>query len=226
MRECDVVDKHFIDYGYLKLDQFIPKRLIDDMFKWYNDNFSSFVYTNDYPMTGTTWCLDSAKWEDAEPFNRTQNYIINKMQEMFHMRVVPTYNMGRVYTKDTTGMVKHRDRSPCEISFTLPLAYDGLTWPINVRTSKGPRAINLKVGDALLYKGCDVDHWRDDNRHSNVLYQHYFHFYDLESETGSFLDYFNNKGRDWPGAFDRMEQLNDIPPLSENDRAEYIEKNG
>jgi len=49
----------------------------------------------------------------------------------------------------------HIDRKSCEFSTTLNLGGD--PWPIYLEPNN---EINLKPGDMLIYKGCEVKHWR------------------------------------------------------------------
>ena len=93
------------------------------------------------------------------------------------MDLVPTYSFTRLYEKGNI-LRRHKDRSSCEISTTLHLG--GNEWPIfldptgadNILSEtetgtivkpgapKGIR-IDLKVGDMLIYSGCELEHWRE-----------------------------------------------------------------
>jgi len=91
------------------------------------------------------------------------------------MDLVPTYSYTRIYEKGNI-LRRHKDRSSCEISTTLHLGGD--PWPIFLDPSgadfvideekeihkpgapKGIR-IELKVGDMLIYSGCELEHWRE-----------------------------------------------------------------
>ncbi len=90
-------------------------------------------------------------------------------------KLYPTYAYGRVYKKgDSLG--KHKDRSACEVSVTLTLGLDGSTrWPIYLNGPKGVSEIYLNPGDALLYRGCEVEHWREsfDGEHQVQVFLHY-----------------------------------------------------
>ena len=93
------------------------------------------------------------------------------------MDLIPTYSYTRLYEKGNI-LKRHKDRPSCEISTTLHLGGD--PWPIFLDPSgadnivsgsetttvvkpgapKGIR-IDLKVGDMLIYSGCDLEHWRE-----------------------------------------------------------------
>jgi len=53
---------------------------------------------------------------------------------------------------------KHRDRPSCEISVTVMLGSDGTKWPIYMDGTE----LNLEPGDAGIYLGCEVEHWREE----------------------------------------------------------------
>ena len=105
------------------------------------------------------------------------------------MDLVPTYSYTRLYEKGNI-LKRHKDRSSCEISTTLHLGGD--PWPIFLDPSganfvidefkqiikpgapKGVR-VDLKVGDMLIYSGCELEHWREPFE-GNVCSQVFLHY--------------------------------------------------
>jgi hypothetical protein len=61
-----------------------------------------------------------------------------------------------MYTK-FADLKKHKDRPSCEISVTVMIDSDGTNWPIFIDGTK----IDLEPGDAAIYLGCEVEHWRE-----------------------------------------------------------------
>ena len=74
----------------------------------------------------------------------------------------PTYSFVRYYLRGQE-LTAHRDRPECEHSATVHLAASAPTkWPISLRTPHGDRVeVVLRPGDALLYRGDRLVHWRD-----------------------------------------------------------------
>ena len=71
--------------------------------------------------------------------------------------LVPTYSFVRFYEKGQY-LVPHKDRTSCQYSITLPLVSECNTpWPIFA----GGNKIDLNIGDLLVYKGCEIEHWRE-----------------------------------------------------------------
>lgn len=73
-----------------------------------------------------------------------------------------TYSFVRIYFRGQE-LVAHKDRSECQHSATLHLASsDGRPWPIYVRDGESAvQEFDLAPGDALLYRGDRVLHWRE-----------------------------------------------------------------
>ena len=105
------------------------------------------------------------------------------------MDLVPTYSYTRLYEKGNI-LRRHKDRPSCEISTTLYLGGD--EWPIFLDPSGAdfvmdefkqtikPGApagvrVDLKVGDMLIYSGCDLEHWREPFQ-GNVCSQAFLHY--------------------------------------------------
>ena len=105
------------------------------------------------------------------------------------MDLVPTYSYTRLYEKGNI-LRRHKDRPSCEISTTLHLGGD--PWPIfmdpsgadfvidehkNIHKPGAPKGVrvDLKVGDMLLYSGCELEHWREPFE-GNVCSQVFLHY--------------------------------------------------
>jgi alkylated DNA repair dioxygenase AlkB len=74
----------------------------------------------------------------------------------------PTYSFVRVY-REGTQLVPHRDRPACEHSVTIHLASagNGREWQIEFEDLNGDeRSLVLDRGDAVVYQGCALRHWR------------------------------------------------------------------
>ena len=125
-------------------------------------------------------------------------YMIPVMKEKTGIGLIPTYSYTRLYEKGNI-LHRHKDRPSCEISTTLHLGGD--PWPIFLdpsgadfvigardkedgayseipQTKPGaPKGIqvDLKVGDMLIYSGCELEHWREPFQ-GNVCSQVFLHY--------------------------------------------------
>jgi hypothetical protein len=74
----------------------------------------------------------------------------------------PTYSYLRVY-QTGNHLKPHRDRPACEFSLSLAIGQEPASgaWPLWVRGPSGPGAVELQPGDAVLYRGMELEHWRE-----------------------------------------------------------------
>ncbi|THD37830.1 MAG: hypothetical protein E7773_02300 [Sphingomonas sp.] len=77
--------------------------------------------------------------------------------------LLPAYGFWRIYGNGAE-LRRHVDRNACEVSASLPIFAEpaGEAWPIHVAGLDGADAsVALSPGDAILYQGCNIPHWRD-----------------------------------------------------------------
>jgi len=87
-----------------------------------------------------------------------------------NLKLFPTYAYWRYYVLGAT-LKKHTDRPACEISVTACIKkYDN--WPIVVEGT----SFELEEGDAILYAGCDQEHWRPGIYKGEGMAQVFFHY--------------------------------------------------
>jgi hypothetical protein len=96
------------------------------------------------------------------------------MEQETGLKLYPTYTYGRVYWKGST-LAKHTDRPSCQYSTTLCIDIDenSKPWPIFM----GGKKIILSAGDMAIYKGCDIEHWREPYE-GNQQIQLFLHYVD------------------------------------------------
>ena len=91
------------------------------------------------------------------------------------LSLFPTYSYFRVYKRGDV-LERHRDRPSCEVSMTLNLGSSpNDPWPIWVEGPLGKASVPMRPGDALIYRGCDCDHWRESyaGDHTAQVFLHY-----------------------------------------------------
>ena len=90
------------------------------------------------------------------------------MEKHTKLKLSPTYSYARIYKRGDI-LRKHKDRFSCEISTTMNLGGD--PWSIFIEGIK----INLKPGDMVIYKGQDLEHWREafDGTECAQVFLHY-----------------------------------------------------
>lgn len=104
------------------------------------------------------------------------------IEKITELKLCPTYTYYRVY-RPGMKLDVHRDRPSCEISATVCFGYSYVSkneeyrWGMYIEPGT---LINQNPGDAIIYKGCEVDHWRDtfDAGLGSFQVQAFFHFID------------------------------------------------
>ena len=104
------------------------------------------------------------------------------MEKEMELKLNETYSYARIYKKGDI-LHRHKDRYSCEISTTLNLGGD--EWPIHLEPSgeegKEGVEVTMQPGDMLVYKGCDLEHWREAFEGENCG-QVFLHYNDASKE--------------------------------------------
>lgn len=101
----------------------------------------------------------------------------------------PTYTYSRIY-EGNDELTIHTDRPSCEYSVTVHVDTDGdELWPIGMQLPKLPPSIvTLEAGDAVIYRGCDVMHWREPLNSFNIRSSSQFMLHYVDS-NGPYAEY-------------------------------------
>ena len=114
------------------------------------------------------------------------------IEEIANLSLHPAYSFARIYYPGCVLPV-HKDRSSCQFSVSLTLGSLGEIWPLWLKNIHGEDVeINIPKGDMLVYKGCELTHWRNPMP-DNVIkqYQVFLHYVDI---SGPFRNYkFDNR---------------------------------
>jgi hypothetical protein len=113
-----------------------------------------------------------------------ESLMINKlklMQKETGLELLCTYAFWRMYTVNAD-LKKHKDRPSCEISVTVMIASDGTKWPIYMDGTE----INMEPGDAVIYLGCEIEHWREEFK-GNYHIQTFLHYVDKNGPNKEWL---------------------------------------
>ena len=146
-------------------------------------------YTDDQiPMTYNSYCNIA-----METLSTT---LLPDLSRKIDIELHQQYTYTRCY-KYGDILDRHKDRPACEISATLNLGGD--PWPIYIDPTGEYGQEGVKVtlgpGDLMIYRGCDLEHWREPFRGDKVV-QVFLHYNDI---NGPFKDRCNK--------FDRKDML-------------------
>lgn len=143
------------DFKYKIIKNFLSKQEIDLTRNYFIMKHRSNTKDFDDEQLKNSTC-DSYWYGDplAESFLLTK---LKQIQEETNIELNPTYGFARVYTY-LAELEKHIDRPECEISVTVMVGSCGEPWPIYIDGNK----IDLEIGDAAIYLGCESEHWREE----------------------------------------------------------------
>lgn len=179
--------KTFQEQGYVLVKNFIPK----DTAKYLHEYLKFSILA--HQMAGN---VTAVKGDDQVIGSFTRGHgdlaldslmkmMRPKMEEVTGLQLFPTYTYSRIYRKGNELKI-HSDRPSCEISITLRLSAsdDSYNWPIWMKDSE----YTLDDGDGLVYRGCDLDHWREvcDAPEGWLMGQVFMHYVDA---NGPYTDY-------------------------------------
>lgn len=160
-----MMNEEFIDKGYVKLPGFLDYGLLQFAARCYHVNRHLLTPEQGDGPSGLTdgmyiHPVSETLLVDGAPI----------VSGILGEEVIPTYSYTRMYEKGDQLKI-HRDRPSCEVSLSLCIDYPSALDDLNVNPnslffSETPNKddgveITLKRGDACLYNGIEMYHWRD-----------------------------------------------------------------
>ena len=118
-------------------------------------------------------CPISDSIHGAKVFDQLLVDLLPHFEKHCGKRLYPTYSYARIYAPGEE-LKKHKDRPACEISTTVTLGFEGEVWPIYMEGNK----VDMHIGDAVLYRGMEVEHWREKYTEGKWQAQVFLHYVD------------------------------------------------
>jgi len=178
----------FEENGYVILKQFVPRLMCD----YISENIRVLEASSyfDYGDPQVEKAFSAAAPVITETLLDVMTSILS---QTINCELYPTYSYLRIYMKGAE-LERHTDRPSCEVSATLPLSYDAPTiWPLYIESGNKVIGVELEPGDALLYKGIEVPHWRE--------------AFEGERQVQVFLHYVKKNGKYSEFKFDKRDHL-------------------
>jgi len=173
----------FKQQKYILVKELISKDLAKFLFDYLCLTTRASQFING--SSGDEQVPDSISASNGDPgFESLMFNIHNKMEQCTGLELIPSYTYRRLYKKGNV-LLKHKDRPSCEISATIKLSDSGgYNWPIWMVDTP----YLLEDGDAVIYRGCDLEHWRErcEGPDNYVIGQVFTHFVDKNGPYTSF----------------------------------------
>lgn len=152
-----MISKQFEDKKYVKL----PKLLHSDSCKEYVEIIKKAIEDRQYTIDDQ--CPSSFSLYNNPDLKHLLTEMLPHIESYSGKKLYSTYAYARLYQPGEELKV-HRDRNACEISVTITLGLEGKKWPIYMgynEDKSNASEITMDIGDAVLYRGIDVYHWRE-----------------------------------------------------------------
>lgn len=152
--------KTFQEKGYVLVKNFIPKDTAKYLYEYLK--FSILAHQlagNQTAVKGDDQVIGSfTRGHGDLALDSLMKMMKPKMEEVTGLQLFPTYTYSRIYRAGNY-LAHHKDRPSCEVSITLKLSAsdDSYNWPIWMKDAE----YTLDDGDGVVYRGCDLDHWRE-----------------------------------------------------------------
>ena len=118
--------------------------------------------------------------KSSDIYNHITHYLLPRMEKETNLKLKPIYSYNRIYMGGSE-LKKHIDRKACEISASITSKYfykdSNYKWPLCM----GDMPIVIKTGDGVIYKGCEIPHWRPFFNQPKEYWHHqlFIHYVDL-----------------------------------------------
>ena len=171
------ISKELADFVY---SYFLTKRKVARVF--FDDRYIS-PFNNDWGVWNDPQVPETYSHYSDIAMETLLEKLVEPMSKETGLNLIPTYSYARIYKKGDV-LKRHKDRYSCEVSMTMNLGGD--SWPIYLEpsgeTDKEGVKIDLEPGDALIYRGCEVEHWREAFEGENCG-QVFLHYNDASGEN-------------------------------------------
>ena len=171
------ISKELADFVY---SYFLTKRKVERVF--FDDRYIS-PFNNDWGVWNDPQVPETYSHYSDIAMETLLEKLVEPMSKETGLNLIPTYSYARIYKKGDV-LKRHKDRYSCEVSMTMNLGGD--PWPIYLEpsgeTDKEGVKIDLEPGDALIYRGCEVEHWREAFEGENCG-QVFLHYNDASGEN-------------------------------------------
>lgn len=178
------IQEFFEKHKFAVIKGFLDPNLVGLIYRYCITKVMSIDFKSQYDKSNYNKEWDG-EWEDIQAPGSYSSYgdilmdsmltaMLPAMNNFTGLDLWPNYSYWRFYQNGTV-LKRHRDRHSCEISTTLCLGYDtsnlvdtdikDYCWPILIEdiTKEYPEGISVELqpGDMIIYKGCDLEHWRE-----------------------------------------------------------------
>lgn len=170
--------KLYEDKGFEVKQKFIPP-----FFAQYLRNYFDLLYRTDkVPNKGDAQVEKSVGIYGDPAFDTLMLMCLPMVEDVVGKKLLPTYTYARIYFNGAD-LLPHTDRDECEHSVSLSLGGEAKAlWPLWFKKEDNePEYAAMYEGDAVIYQGNKVHHWRDAFE-GETQFQVFIHYVEADGE--------------------------------------------
>lgn len=204
--------QEFKNKGYVHLKSFLPEHTCKEL----TDELKRLV--KEQKTINDEQCPKSHAVHGTLVFDKLLETCLPYFEQASGLKLYPTYSYARLYNQQGEELKNHKDRPACEISATITLGFEGDVWSIYMGDDEDKTngtKIDMAIGDAVMYRGCDKWHWREP-------------YFEGIWQAQVFLHYVDQNGPYAEWKYDKRESLGISKTEQTNQQFDiaYIVKNG
>ena len=171
------MSNQFDELGYLRIDNLWDSK---ELFSEVPKESGSRDYKNNLFESQENQVEGSASRYWYPQYRKIHTDVRLKLEKILKRKLYNTYYFDRFYFPGQE-LLLHTDRDACEISVTVHVSTNltgaDADWPIClIGQDEKPVCVSLQPGDGLLYKGCELPHWRNPMPEpENKEVEYYYH---------------------------------------------------
>lgn len=171
-------------HGFVVIPNFLGDDVCKDLAQRILADASKGIFTKGDEQTYYSLCC-----YNYEPTLTLLNDLRERLSCICNKDIAPTYAYSRIYVNNEELQV-HVDREACEYSVSINIFQDQ-EWALHIRDKSRQQfvPVSLNVGDAVIYKGRELLHYRDRYKGDQYI-QVFLHYVDV---NGPYSDWINDK---------------------------------
>lgn len=163
----------FQQYGFIIMRNIIDKTEADTLYSYTLEKMDK-GNLDDGQVPGSPSFYQDKKIQEL------QKKLLPLVEQSLGMKLLPVFCYHRIYR---TGAVlrMHKDGTRAELSATINLGQKGEPWDLWLLDyDENPHKVSLQPGDALVYWGHKLFHWRGKLKDADLVAQAMFHCVDAK----------------------------------------------
>lgn len=112
-------------------------------------------------LLSTDWASPNCRGSVAiDAFDASMIELNDRISLICGRPLVPSYSFARI-CETNAELVAHTDRDACQVSVSIVIRKSRARWPFQLTDASGrSHTIDADVGDAIIFRGTELTHWR------------------------------------------------------------------